>query len=366
MNSGRRQPLPDALRALALLGVVVVNAAGYASAPQGPILGHARPADDPLAWAVQGLQAWLLQGKAYPALAFLFGWGMAMALQDRSAASADRARRRQWRLLQLGVLHGAVLYFGDILAMYGLCGFWLLKSVRARWRVLRSRIKVAGLWALGLSISFTAVGALLPAPSPDEPGFAKVQTMGGFLEMNLLAFTSTALPSMVVGAPVVVLCMLIGITAARLRLLTHLRWQAWRRAQVERWLVPVLLWNLVYAAALVMNSNDMNGATLWIDGTVALFGLPLSAMLILALAQAWDDGHLTWASRLVPLGQRTLTLYLGHSLWCALLFSGVGLGWQPGTVGVFCASVGFWLLAAAAATFSQGRWPLEAWMGRGA
>ncbi len=44
-----REPLPDALRALALIAVLVVNTLGYPLTPVGPQLGLRLPADS--AWA---------------------------------------------------------------------------------------------------------------------------------------------------------------------------------------------------------------------------------------------------------------------------------------------------------------------------
>jgi uncharacterized protein len=360
----QRHPLPDVLRALALLGVVVVNAAGYGVAPTGPVLGRATPPDDALAWALQGVQAWLLQGKAYPVLAFLFGWGVVQAMKDRSPAALGRAGQRLWRLLPLGLLHGTVVYFGDILTLYALCGFMVIRAVHAPWLALRRRIKVMGAWALGLSLLMTALGALVPAPGAEEPGFAAVTNWSELVELNVLAFVSVSLPSMVVSAPVVALCMLAGIAAARLRLLTHVRWQGWRKRFVGRWLLPSLLLNLLYAVATVMNANDPDHATLWLDSATPLFGLPTAAVLVLAFAQAWSEGKMAWAAKLAPLGQRSLSLYLACSLLCVLFLSGAGLGWQPGTLGVTGLSLGLWLLAAAAAASSTRRWPLEAWMGR--
>lgn len=364
MKPTQRHPLPDVLRALALLGVVVVNAAGYGVAPMGPVLGRASPPDDPLAWALQGLQAWLVQGKSYPVLAFLFGWGLVQALKDRSPAALGLARRRQWQLVQLGLLHGTLIYFGDILFLYALCGFMVIKSVHAPWLLLRRRMKLLGAWALGLSLVMTAIGAVVPAPGIEEPGFAAVTSWSELFEMNMMAFVSASLPSIVVSVPVVALCMLAGIAAARLRLLTHARSKGWRKALVGRWLLPLLLLNLLYAAAMVMNANDPDDATLWLDAATPLVGLPMSAVLVVAFAQAWSEGKMAWTAKLAPLGQRSLSLYLACSLLCVLVLSGAGLGWQPGTLGVMALSLGLWLLAAAAAAHSSRRWPLEAWMGR--
>ena len=57
-----RLPLPDALRALALVAVLVVNTVGYATAPVGPHLGLRLPADCVWAAATQGVVAGLLVG----------------------------------------------------------------------------------------------------------------------------------------------------------------------------------------------------------------------------------------------------------------------------------------------------------------
>ena len=139
MPPSARQPLPDALRALALLGVLVVNGAGYLVAPWGPLLGERSPAGSALALAVQAAQAAFLQGKAYPALAFLFGMGLWLAQRGRPVAVArQRGVARQKRLLLLGVLHGVLIYFGDILTMYALVGWHLLaRTHKARRRNAR-------------------------------------------------------------------------------------------------------------------------------------------------------------------------------------------------------------------------------------
>ena len=86
----RRDPLLDALRALAMVGVLVVNAISYTVGPWGAPLGEADPASM-LSLGLQSLTALLLHGKAYPLLAFLFGAGLVLA--SRRATLQDRRRR---------------------------------------------------------------------------------------------------------------------------------------------------------------------------------------------------------------------------------------------------------------------------------
>ncbi len=74
-----RVPFPDALRALALLDVLLINAAGYLSGPLGPVLGEQVADSGGEALALQGFYAFGVQGKALPILAFQFGMELVMA-----------------------------------------------------------------------------------------------------------------------------------------------------------------------------------------------------------------------------------------------------------------------------------------------
>jgi uncharacterized protein len=365
VNVRRREPLPDALRAIALLGVLAVNAAGYAVAPWGPLLGHATPAGDVPALLVQGLQAWLLQGKAYPALAFLFGWGLAMALRDGSIAASRRARQRHWRMLGLGLLHGTLLYFGDILTMYALCGLLVLGQARLRWPALRLRLRLALAGAIATSLLSLLLAVWTPAQTEAaETTLQEVSSWAGFIRVNVSAFGWIGVVGLVFGWPVIWLCMLCGVAAARLRWLSHRRWAPLRRAFVKRWLPPLLLLNGAYAIGQVITSRTDAPRTWALDAVTPWVGLPLSACLLLGVAQRYHAGGLRWVEHFAPLGRRTLSVYVGHSLMCLVLYSGIGLSWQPGTVGVFGVSLCLWALLAWLAAHSRRRWPLEVWMGR--
>jgi uncharacterized protein len=368
--SGSRHPLPDALRALALIGVLVVNAAGYAVAPWGPLLGRTVPAGDPLATAVQGLQAALLQGKAYPLLAVLFGMGLVWAMRRGRPNALASARRRQWRLLLLGLLHGLFLYFGDILTLYAIAGLLVLRHVHAPWTQLRRMLRRAWWWALGLALVGLALALLvagLPGePERQEPTLAAVDSLRAFLSVNASAYLVLNAFGMVFALPLVRALLLTGVAAARLRWLLHPRWRTQRQRLASRWLWPALALNVGYAAVVVVAAAGQGTARLlWVESAGPLVCLPLTLCLTAWLAQRWHAGQRRWAERLAPLGQRTLSLYLFHAVWCVLLFSGIGLAWQPSTLVLMGVTLGLWLVAWQLAQRSRRRWPMEAWLGHG-
>jgi uncharacterized protein len=361
--------LLDVLRALAMLGVIVVNAISYREAPWGPSLGSLSPAGSAAPLVAHGLIAWLLYGKAYPLLAFLFGAGLVLAAGDGEGVASRQLRqqRRLRRLLALGVVHGALIYFGDILTVYALCGFTLWRHVREPLRALRSRLRRACGWAVGallLQLVLAVAGSGAVGWSPDPTGFAQVTDWAGQLGLNLPNYLILQGFGLLLFVPLLRAAMLAGMLAARLRLLTHRRW----RPTLQRWLrrtLPLgMALNLLYAVGLTWSSATGDGLAeaLWL-GFGPCVGWLLTAGLVIAAA-LFHAGSATW---LAPLGRRTLSLYVGHSVLCVVLFSGAGLGLSLGTVGWLGWGIGLWLLALLwAQVWERLGWrgPLEAWMAR--
>ncbi len=363
-----REPFPDALRALALLGVLAVNAAGYLSSPWGAVLGDEAAEAGSAARLLQGAMAFLVQGKAYPILAFLFGMSLAMALAGRPRQPAlERARARQRALLLLGVLHGVFIYFGDILTMYALIGWLVLRHATAPWARLRGLLRRALIWALvvGALAAVLVIAGLAMAPAADleaeaEPDFTAVATWPEFWLLNAEGYGFIQVGTLVLGFALLRLLMLAGVAAVRLRWLTHPRWDGQRRRLLRRWTWPALVLNALYGVAYISFGGDRDAL-----GMVEVLGFSagplLSMVMVTALAQHARSAP--WLLALAPLGRRTLTLYVGHGLVCVLLFSGVGLGLRPGPFGLLAFAVGLWTLAWLAARASgRHRWPLEAWM----
>jgi uncharacterized protein len=363
-RSGTRDPFVDSLRAAALFGVVIVNVAGYAYFPDsGHIVPPPAPPDSRAAIATQWLIMTLLQGKAYPLLAFLFGLSFTLSMRQRSDDALAHRRRRMRRLLTLGLAHGLLLYAGDVLTVYAVAGFVLLGSARLRTARLLGRLRV---WVVVATVCIGAQVAILhligaAMGSSDPRTYASAGSWFDFVSLSASRFMmfTIGLPLLL---PQIVALMMAGMVAGRLRLLTHPRW----RPAARRWAM------LALPSGLMLNVG-LTWAT-WPSGSAfeappspwtALFGLVGPVLSVGFVATAMTRP--TWLARLAPAGRLTLTMYLATSLAMAICLAGPGLGWALGSVGTLGFGIALYavlLVTAIAAGRVGWRAPMERWLAR--
>jgi len=116
----------DLIRGVAVLGIVAVNIAGFAgpaAATLTPNLPHPASAWDEATFAAIFV---LFEGKMRALFTLLFGASMLLFIERVDAKTgygeALQIRRLGWLAL-FGYLHFALLWWGDILFTYALCGF---------------------------------------------------------------------------------------------------------------------------------------------------------------------------------------------------------------------------------------------------
>ncbi len=312
----------DALRALALMPVVVVNLSGYSALPEGGPLAALAPADSAAAWVVAALLAGLLQGKGLALLTFLFGYSLVLGA---------RAKSRIDRVMGVGLVHGFFLYCGDILSTYAAAGYAALKFRHGPLRRLRRRMLIwasVGLALVGMTVGFVGSVAETPAAGATTAvslSLAAPQAFGDWLAANAKTYAIALVGTVFIYLPLVYAVVLAGVYAARLRLLSHRRWRG-RWLAWARWAPALLLVNLAYGVAMANLLRSNAGAASALSGLMVVLG-PLTM--------------LTWAPWLLlrPLprwlsmaGRNTLSMYIGSSVAAVVVLSGVGLAWQPGTV----------------------------------
>ena len=333
----------DALRALALAGILQVNIQSFAwgaGDPLGFFAEPPRPADA----AVHLLLGTFVSTKFLSIFAFLFGLGFALqwrSLRRRLPAADARAayRRRLWFLLALGLAHGALLYYGDILAAYALIGFLLLHYAGRRPAVL---LAAARGWWLGFALltvaSTAAIEALRHAFPPQDdparvPGWAlerlAVYTQGGYLEQigpRLADYQSILGTMALLAVPQIMGLFLLGAIAGRLGWLARPQRHAglWRAAA---WIGAAALPFAAAGAWLnFVAMRDSPGDPTSVGYALQNVGA-LAACLYVALfvrLQQWPPVRrlVGW---LAPAGRMPLTNYVVQSLAMGLLLSGWGL-----------------------------------------
>jgi uncharacterized protein len=345
--AAERAPALDVLRGAALFGVLAVNMEVH----RGPALHRdlaavaepgTGPVDDVVAW----LTSWLVAGKAYTVLAFLFGYGAGVMVRRAAAAGADvvpRLLRRLATLFVLGLLHAALLFFGDVLTLYAVAGTALLAL-----RHLTDRGVLQ--WAAALVVVPAVLVALLVAAGGAAIAPGDVALAERDAEQAIRSYTGdplSAIEQRVRDAGVAVLGTLLalpanvgllalGLVAARHRLLERpaaAHRGAWRRVAAAGLAVGLPL-NLVVAAVYEDGLPAAGGPAALASLAVALAPLVLAAGYVAALVVLLDRPGPGAALRraLAPLGRVSLTAYLAQSLVAALLFTAYGLG-RYGEVG---------------------------------
>jgi uncharacterized protein len=334
----------DALRALALAGILQVNIQSFSWGAGDPLGFFAEP-PAPLDAAVHLLVGTFVSTKFLSIFAFLFGLGFALQWRSlRRRLPADDAgtayRRRLWFLLGLGLAHGALLYFGDILAVYALVGLLLLHYAGKRTASLAAAARA---WWLGFALltvaSTAAIEALRHAFPPEDdparvPAWAlerlAVYTQGGYLEQigpRLADYLSILGTVAVLGVPQIMGLFLLGAVAGRLGWLArpqrHPR--LWRTAS---WIGAAALPFAVAGAWLnfvAMRDSPGNPSAIGVAlQNVGAFTACLYVALFVRLGRRQPMRRLiAW---LAPAGRMPLTNYIGQSVAMGLLLSGWGLG----------------------------------------
>lgn len=144
----------DVLRGFAILGILIVNAPFFASVFQAAAVPsaveHLR-VDDASLWSWLAMYTFF-EFKCITLFSMLFGVSIYLVGGERSdkEKGAQLRRRLGWMVL-FGLIHGALIWFGDILLIYALTGFLVLLA--RSWRPMTLLI-------VGVPLAFSLSGLL--------------------------------------------------------------------------------------------------------------------------------------------------------------------------------------------------------------
>ncbi len=349
---GERADVLDALRAFALLGILISHVpdfTGYSFLPAAQ-----RALLDPLGIdpSVSGFLVLLIREKFVSLFSLLFGIGFAIQL-DRSVrrGTAFRLRfgRRLAALFVIGIAHAA-LWYGDILKDYALLGLALLLT--SRWPLRRLAIATLALlaarlaWPLLVYSIATAAGVSHGGPAPAQSFADSVaglsQGPAEFFRQNLQLVGLKAEQMIYEGRFLTILSMFfIGALIGKRELYRDLR-----RHRTLLLAVAVIGGMIGVFANLALvpfeaATNAYPPTPDWVvfQSLVAIAAPALSLAYASAFALAWvifDGGFLR---RIAPVGRTALTSYVSQTIICTLAFEWLGLGRGFGALGCVLAAI---------------------------
>lgn len=337
----------DLLRGWAMFGVLWSNLNdGYA--PSKPVSGL----DHALSWT----QAYLLESRFYSLLILLFGIGFGIQLTraDRNAVDLRSTYyRRTAALLVIGIVHGTLIWGGDILTIYSLVAFALVMFRTASTK----RILIAALllYFIGPAIVSEAMflsglRIVLPCSSCGSTaiyahgtwlqieharigdylrwlgrwGLSSYMTILASFLMGLWAVKSGYLRRVIDDPRTTRRLLVVALAAAAIG---QARWlwadNLWPRGQAPRnsdaafafpyFQLETLRWHVLR----LFDWATVGGAVTYACVLLLIWQRPRGERLLRPLAAA---------------GRMALTTYLTQSIVCTLLFYRYGLGWY-GSVG---------------------------------
>jgi uncharacterized protein len=356
-----REDLIDALRGAALLGILLVNIQSFAWGITAPSMGVLWDDATVLDSLTIYLTSLFLEYKIYPIFCFCFGYGFAIMARrwrlvspGNNAIVVQRFRRRLNFMLVLGLAHGSLIWFGDILARYALAGHFLVTYIGKGPQILLRGIKRWG----SITVIFTVTGGLLSALSSPPASLTDGEVDEIMKVFDVYArgdYLSTMLPrlydymwvlaSWLLLFPQAVLIFLSGAFVAQM---------GWLRApanHVKKWRI-VLLGSLM--VGLPLSIVSANHALDWAADPALIPSTATSLALMLAplLSPAYIASAALLATRefglrvvraLAPMGRLALTNYLMQSILMLGILSGAGFGLaDQGQFLIALIAVGMW------------------------
>ena len=365
-----REVLPDRLRGIALLGIVVVNASYLAISADG----FTQASVDGVANRLTALLVnTFAQGKFYLLFSFLFGYSASFILRDNSKPNRRRYLRRLFALFLFGLAHAVFFFIGDILITYAILGLLLLAVSRRSDGALK-RWTIA---AVAVALFFILVVASLAAAFPEEgSGLGDLEwalASGSFADAALARLE--ALPTVFFSVfflqgPMAFAAFVVGLRASRVRLLADpgANLDLWRKLARWGWAIGLPL----QAVAAGLQIGAIAAGTPYSPAGAVALALGFTTAPILTAGYIGSIALLIhrkprFLSIMAPAGRMSLTVYIGESALMSFVFTAYGLDdfarW--GAFAVVLTGIASWAMLSVFAwlwmkRFSQG--PLESLM----
>lgn len=317
MQYNERVHTLDVIRGLCLLGILVINVFGF-FLPMPYIDLYAWYDGSPLELIWYENIAIYIHGSIYPLFAMLFGYGVAIQYNKALANGVSFysfAPRRFVILLVIGLVHGMLIWWGDILFAYAICALVLLAFIRLKPAMLLVvALLLNGIWHVYMlfALGYWPNGHAIMEPYVDITTIEHVvvsYTLGSWtdtLQQRVTDFLFMFQPLM--WLTTLLPYMLLGAAASKLRLVERVRELKWLWLLI---LVVTLGVGIYVKSLFVLQEGTyfQYYAQTFIGGPLVSIGYASIIVLICALPKMM---HL--CKPLASLGRMSMTMYLLQSV----------------------------------------------------
>jgi uncharacterized protein len=335
----------DILRGFAVLGILAMNIQSFSMISQAYM--------NPTAYCdLTGLNKWVFiftdlffNLKFMGLFSLMFGAGIIL-MTDKAVAKTGRSSglhyRRNFWLLVIGLIHAYLIWYGDILVPYALCGFivFLFRRKKAR-SLLTLGLIILAIGSLlyilnGISIPYMPQEAVNEIRTSWEPSPGMVEEeieayRGSFAEQTAMRAKSALNMQTQVFLFFFLWrvsgMMLIGMALYKWGMLTGGRSRKFYRKGFLYTFFPGLM---IAGFGLFQNfERDWEFAySMFIGSQFNYWGSLLMIFSYICLVMMFykSAGMLPLKSRLAAVGRMALTNYLLQSIICVFIFYGIGLG----------------------------------------
>lgn len=342
-NSQPRIQLIDSLRGFALLGIFLVNITFFTTSLQTISFGVELWSGwyDEVLMMLRGI---VIDGKFILIFSFLFGYGMVLLWESSQAKGRSFNRmyaRRLTALLLIGLIHGILIWYGDVLTHYALMGFLLMLFQRCKPKTLLiwsiSLLLIVPVMLTGASLLNPASGQVFEPFSP-----ADAQQMGIYFQERDAAIYGegsmaqimaqrlndyiSSIFNMVIFYPQILGMFLMGAYFCKRRILHEV-------PEHRQGIIRLTLLGGIAGLALQLVMTLADGLPSWVEAAALFVGAPLLALAYIGAFTLLYQNN-SWKKVLHGFsypGKMAFTNYLLQSILCGLIFYSYGLGWY-GTI----------------------------------
>jgi uncharacterized protein len=335
-NLQRIQTL-DVARGIAVLGILLINIYSFAL-PEvmrgNPLLMAEASRLDRLIWNLLHIFA---DTKFLTMLTLIFGaslWLFALhkSSDDPAAVNQLQFRRSIW-LLVFGLLHSYLLWDGDILFTYAVCGLiawqWRFWSNRRLLAIGVALLLIMGIFNLLIGLIPEVMDGIAESQAPEMIAEDIALYQQDWLTLASMRISSAVdlQLGVIYSGWVTLAVMLIGMVLARRGLLSLQASAATYRKLIAATFAPGLLMVVVGLERSIQHEFDVSYVYGW---GYLLHGLGSTLMgvayLLVIICWCKSGGGIILRRVLACVGRMALSVYIMQSLICTFLFNGYGLG----------------------------------------